>query len=233
MTGCLPMDKPNRVNFRMKTDALLIFDLDGTLFQTERVTVPAVQAAFAAYGLAPPTEEQVCFFFGKPVEDYEAWLARQCSPETADELVQYANALELQYIGERGCLYPGTLETLEMLRGNGYDLAICSNGPEPYVREVVRAHGLASFFPVVFARDTRYADKEEMVGLILEEARPARFAVVGDRSEDIEAAHLHGGQGIAAVYGFGNVEEWRGADAHVHSIREVPSCAERLFSTPR
>ena len=40
-------------------DAILIFDLDGTLFHTETVTVPAARTAFATHGLEPPPDAEI------------------------------------------------------------------------------------------------------------------------------------------------------------------------------
>lgn len=215
----------------MSSGNLVIFDVDGTLFQTQYVTVPAVQQAFTVFGLTPPSHEDICSFFGKPVEAYEGWLASLCPSEVADELVETTNALELRFIGECGLLYPGAREALSDLAAGGYVLAICSNGPEPYVREFLRAYDLGGYFAEVCARGTRYADKEEMVGRILHAVQPKAFALVGDRREDMTAAHTHGGFGIAAVYGFGTPEEWHDADACIRSLREAPACVRNLLES--
>ena len=208
---------------------LVIFDVDGTLFQTDCVTVPAVQRSYAAFGLPAPDRELILGFFGKSVASYEAWLAQQCPAGQAREIVAATNALELQLIGEEGRLYPGVAETLEQLRSNGYAMAVCSNGPEPYVDEVLDKHRLREFFPVVYARDTRYSGKEEMVRLILDEIAPDHFAVVGDRHDDIEAAHAWGGYGIAAIYGYGSIEEWQEADAILENVIQLPGCLTKII----
>lgn len=213
----------------MVSDRLLIFDIDGTLLQTDTVTVPAVQQAFRDYGLPEPDKEAICFFFGKPVEDYEAWMASLCTEGKAEEVVAHANALELQCMRTCGLLYPKALETVETLHDRGYRMAICSNGPEPYVAAFVEAHGMAPFFSTVYARGTRYRDKTEMTGLILEQHRPAAFAVIGDRHDDIEAALAHGGIGIAAAYGFGSAPEYEQAERVLASIAELPECLNTLW----
>jgi len=69
----------------MSARVLVIFDLDGTLLQTQFITVPAVQQAFANFGLPIPDPAAIVSFFGRPVEDYHAWLARQSlRPLTAE-----------------------------------------------------------------------------------------------------------------------------------------------------
>jgi len=208
---------------------LVIFDVDGTLFQTDKVTVPAVQRTFAAYGLPMPEMEAILGFFGKSVTSYESWLANQCPPGLAPKIVEAANALELQLIGEEGKLYAGVPETLAQLRNTGYVLAVCSNGPQAYVDEVLDKHRLRSFFPIVYARDKRYSGKEEMVGFILNETTQEQFVVIGDRHDDIDAAHAWKGFAVAATYGYGNEEEWKNADARMDTILQAPEQLARLL----
>ncbi len=215
----------------MNKTKLIIFDLDGTLFQTQYVTVPAVQQAFTAFGLPAPSKEGICAFFGKPVEAYERWLETQCPPGLASAVVERANALELELIETSGRLYPGVRECLADLAETGYTLAICSNGPDSYVNEVVRAHGLGHFFNEVCARGTCYGDKVEMVGVLLSRLRSDKFMLAGDRREDIEAAHRHNGFAVAATYGFGIPAEWDRADARIQSILEMPVCVRHFFGS--
>jgi len=212
----------------MAKRALIIFDIDGTLFETDRVTVPAVQRTFAAYGLPVPEEAAICATFGRPVEEYLAWLASLCSPSQADEIVAATNRLELELVGEEGRLYAGTLDVLETLKGLGHVLAICSNGPDDYVDAFLDAHDVRRFFDIIRTRGTKYDGKIDMISeiLALTPARPA--VVVGDRADDIEAAHANAALGVAACYGFGVPEEWEKADARIMRLTEVVALIEGL-----
>jgi len=49
---------------------LVIFDLDGTLFQTHEITVGGVQDALANLGEAPPTDEDIRAHFGEPMDAF-------------------------------------------------------------------------------------------------------------------------------------------------------------------
>jgi phosphoglycolate phosphatase-like HAD superfamily hydrolase len=204
--------------------ALIIFDIDGTLLETQRVTVPAVQRTFARYGLAVPDEEVICSFFGKSVQEYETWLGAQCPARQVAEIVAATNALELEMIGAEGRLYPGVREALTALHNEGHVLALCSNGPDDYVAEFVRAYGLGAMLCAVKARGDRYSGKAVMVAEILEEVAARPVVLVGDRHDDIEAAHAHGAKAVAAGYGFGGAEEHGDADA-------VAKRPEELLST--
>jgi len=54
--------------------ALLIFDLDGTLFQTESATVPAVQHTFRDTGLEVQSTELILDFIGSPMSELAKWV---------------------------------------------------------------------------------------------------------------------------------------------------------------
>lgn len=216
------------MNRRLK--AVIIFDVDGTLLQTDRITVPAVQRTFAAFRLPIPAAEDICGFFGKPIEDYEAWLAAQCPPECAAALIEATNHCELSLIGSEGNLYPGIRETLDALHSTGYVLALCSNGPETYVEEFLDAHAVRRYFSAVCTRGMRCVNKTAMVREILRQFPARPVIVVGDRRDDIDAAHENNGRAIAAAYGFGSAEEWHGADAVAASSLEVISCIQALLA---
>ena len=209
--------------------ALIMFDIDGTLLQTELVTVAAVRETFEAFGLPQPATATICATFGRPVEEYEAWLAAQC-PERGAELVEATNARELELIGEAGRLYPGAREALTELREAGHQLALCSNGHDLYVKEFVEAHRLTGLFDMVCARGARYADKSAMVADILAKIPTRPAIVIGDREDDIAGAHAHGAIAIAATYGFGAPEELADADAHVAAVTEIPAVVAQLVS---
>ena len=210
--------------------ALIVFDIDGTLFQTDRVTVPAVQRTFTDFGLPEPDTETICSFFGRPVDEYLQWLEAICPPGLAQEVVEATNQRELDLIGEEGALYPGILETIQTLHAEGHAIAICSNGPEDYVAEFLEAHEIRPFCSVIRARDTKYPGKEAMLREILDliPYRPA--IVVGDRADDIHAAHAHGALAVAAQYGFGTEPEYETADAHIQSSHEMLGAIHTLLA---
>lgn len=212
----------------MVVPGLVVFDIDGTLLQTEKVTVPAVQRTFAAYGLPEPDADAICSFFGKPVQDYLDWLETLCPPALRGEIVDATNRLELDLISEEGELYLGILDVLHTLKDEGYVIGICSNGPDDYVDEFLTSHGIRPFCDIIRTRGTKYDGKESMLREIMSliAARPA--VVIGDRADDIHAAHANGALAIAAGYGFGSDEEWAQADIHVTTAHEIVDAVHKL-----
>jgi phosphoglycolate phosphatase len=213
----------------MPFSALVVFDIDGTLFQTQTVTVPAVQETFSRFGLPVPDTGTICAFFGQPVSKYEAWLASLCPLGRSVEIISATNQRELELISETGCLYPGAKESVEALRAAGCVLGICSNGPEAYVARFVEAHGFKELMTIVRARGNQTVSKTRLLGEILA-AVPARpLIVVGDRYDDVTSALAHEGLAIGAGYGFGSPEELAGADVVVGEAGDIAGAALSLI----
>ncbi len=218
---------PNRPY--MPPRALLIFDLDGTLFQVETVTFPAVRRALREAGFTPPAEEELQEFFGRPESEFRDWLQVRY-PGVTQETMLAIPEWELRLIPEVGALYPGVLEALAELRGLATHLAICSNGPQSYVECVAHSHGLAPFFDLLRWRRPEDEGKPQMVrDLLAHFCRPPAL-VIGDRGDDVRAAHENGLRAIASRYGFGTEEELAPADASVASPAELPGVVRTLLS---
>jgi phosphoglycolate phosphatase-like HAD superfamily hydrolase len=66
----------------------------------------------------------------------------------------------------------------------------------------------------------------ELVGRL--ESRPV--IVIGDRGDDIQAAHQNGLWAIAAKYGYGAVEELEAADAVAVCPSDLPHCVRLLLN---
>jgi len=214
------------------TGAVLIFDLDGTLFHTETVTVPAARAAFEAHGLRPPDDAEICSFIGRTSAEYNAWLRTLCPSPAAEEILRAAAERELELIPARGRLYPGVPEALAELRGAASKLAVCSNGSGRYVKAVLAAHRIDGFFDVVRFRRPDDSAKPQMARELLEQLRhepPQPGVVIGDRHDDVEAARANGLLAVGCAYGYGADGELDGADAVAARPADIPGLIHGLL----
>ena len=221
-------------------DGILIFDLDGTLFRTETVTVPAVREAFAAHGLVPPPDQEICALIGSPSEDYRRWLAGRCPIDLAEHVERMAIERELALIPGAGELYGGIPEALAALRAEVATLAICSNGPAEYVQAVLDGCSIAELFDVIRCRRDDDADKSQMLHDLLGDwmSHPrgpgagGPGLVIGDRWDDIEAAHANDLPAIGAAWGYASAGELDEADIVIDDPRQLRAAALRLLQSP-
>jgi phosphoglycolate phosphatase-like HAD superfamily hydrolase len=210
----------------------MLFDLDGTLFQTETLSIPAYHATFdqlrreGKYRGETPPERLFLGSLGLLLED----IWKNVLPNEGIDVHQRANDLLLEHqvallkenVGE---MYPGVPETLKALHDRGVKLFVASNGLELYVKEVIRAKGLAPLFTGLYsAGEYETRSKVDLVKLLLEHHGIRSAWMVGDRSSDVEAGRKNGLTVIGCRYAdFGNEKELEQAD---HIITSFPQLLE-------
>ncbi|KIL42384.1 haloacid dehalogenase [Gordoniibacillus kamchatkensis] len=213
----------------------MLFDLDGTLFRTETVLLPAYYAAFDRLreeglheGPTPP-EERILGSLGMLLEHIWERVLPGSSPETrrrADELL-LQNQLDLLEQGQ-GKLYEGVADTLRELHGRGVRLFVASNGLEGYVKGVIRATGVASYFEDLYsAGEHGTRSKVDLVRLLLSRHGIRTAWMVGDRSSDVEAGRRNGLTVIGCDYaGFRSAGELDGDDVRIGAFPQLLAALE-------
>lgn len=216
---------------RVRPDAM-IFDLDGTLFQTETLLLPAYHATFdqlrkeGRYRGETPPEQAILSGLGLLLE--QIW--QQVMPEADLSVHERANELLLDFQVEglsrgEGVLYEGVADTLRELRRRGVKLLVASNGLEGYVKGVIRAHGLEPLFEeggLYSAGEYRTRSKVELVRQLLDKHDLKAAWMVGDRSSDVEAGRENGLLVVGCDYaGFRKEGELDGADVRISRFSEL------------
>lgn len=222
-------------NERLPKPEAMIFDMDGTLFQTETLLLPAYHKLFDILreeGLhigETPKEELMLGCLGMLLEDIWKTVLPEGSPEAhkrADELLLQ---LELEGLnGPEAVLYPGVEDTLQELKRRGVRLFVASNGLEHYVKGIAEARSIMPLFEDLYSAGQHgTATKVDLVALLLKNHGIERAWMVGDRSSDVEAGKENGQTVVGCQYaGFGNDQELRGSDAIITSFPELLSLYE-------
>lgn len=208
----------------------MIFDMDGTLFQTETLLLPAYHQLFdilreeGHYEGETPDEELMLGCLGMLLDDIWKKVIPNGTPAAhrrADELLLQ---LELEGLNnEAAVLYPEVKETLEELHRRGVRLFIASNGLEHYVKGIAKARGIMPLFEGIYsAGEHGTASKVDLVRLLLEQHNIQDAWMVGDRSSDVEAGKENGQTVIGCQYaGFGGKQELKGSDVLIHSFSQL------------
>ncbi|MDN4069482.1 HAD hydrolase-like protein [Paenibacillus vini] len=214
----------------------MIFDMDGTLFKTETLLIPAYHELFdrlreeKMYEGETPPEELMLSCLGMLLEDIWRKVIPDCSEAVhrrADELLL---ELELSGLKEYSTeLYPEVKETLEQLSRRGVRLFVASNGLEHYVKGVAETHLIAPLFEGMYsAGEHQTASKVDLVRLLLDNHGVSSAWMVGDRSSDVEAGKKNGQTVIGCAYaGFGNGHELAGSDVLITSFNELVTLYDR------
>ena len=119
--------------------------------------------------------------------------------------------------GQYAQVYPGVPEGLHALRSAGLRLACLTNKPTAFALPLLRAKGLDSFFDQVFGGDAFERKKPDPLPLVKTCAAlgsaPARTLMVGDSSNDAQAARTAGCPVVLVTYGYNHGQPATDVDA--------------------
>ncbi len=129
--------------------------------------------------------------------------------------------------GQHAAVYPGVEAGLRALRGAGLKLACLTNKPAAFAGPLLQAKGLDGFFDHVFGGDAFERKKPDPLPLLKTcEAlgtTPARTLMIGDSSNDAQAARAAGCPVVLVTYGYNHGQPARSVDAdgYVDALTEL------------
>jgi len=199
---------------------LVVFDCDGTLFDTRTDITDSVNYARRHFGLPELTLEKVTTFVGNGVSVLAEKSFSGTGIKTGEALGKIMEYYS-KHSSDKAMPYEGVTDTLPLLNKI---LAIISNKPKKLVDELLENHGMKKFFQEVIGGDTfenRKPDPAPLLYLMNKHgARAEETIVIGDHSPDIEMAKNAGVLSIYCNYGFfGN--DTRGADYRINRFPEL------------
>lgn len=185
---------------------LVIFDLDGTLVDSKQDLCNSVNATRVSMGLDPLPDDVVASYVGNgaPV------LIKRAMGEGATEAqLEQALAYFLSYYREHMLDYtrdyPGVRECLAELRGRRIKMAVLTNKPVRFSKEILVGLKLADYFFQVYGGNSFVEKKPHPIGIdtLIEEAQAARQRtwMVGDSSVDVLTARNAGVKSVGVTYG--------------------------------
>ena len=188
-------------------DAILL-DLDGTLVDSARDLQEALNRLLAEEGLRSLSLPEVQGMIGDGVRKLveRALAATGGDPARADAVLPRYLALYERAASRHTEVYPGVLDTLRVLRGEGLRLAVVTNKPEAATWIVLKALGLDAVLDAVVGGDTLPQRKPDPAPLHEALRRlgvgPDRAVMVGDNHHDVNAARAAGVRAVIVGYGY-------------------------------
>ncbi|QPH52509.1 HAD-IA family hydrolase [Pontivivens ytuae] len=211
---------------------LAIFDMDGTLLDSQALIVGAMQAAFSAEGLAVPDRPRILSIVGLSLPVAMSRLAPQHDAEALSAAYRSAFVqMRAEMGGEAAVpLYPGAVEALTALDTAGWLMGVATGKAKRGVDHVFAAHPIGHHFMTVQTADLHPSKPHpSMVETALAEAGvEARDAVmIGDTTFDIEMGRAAGVRCIGVSWGYHAVTALHDAGAH-HVISHFDELAPLL-----
>jgi phosphoglycolate phosphatase len=204
---------------------LIVFDWDGTLFDSTALIVRCMQGACADLGLPVPSDERAAYVIGLGLHDALQYIVPGLGAERYPEL---GRRYRHHYVERQHelVLFPGTLEMLHALKGRNHWLAVATGKSRAGLDESLHAVQLRGLFD-----GTRTADETAgkpnplMLQQLMSEfgVDPARTLMIGDTSHDLQLAINAGTASVAVSYGAHEADAFsRLAPLHVaHSTTDL------------
>ncbi|QOS77144.1 HAD hydrolase-like protein [Paenibacillus sp. JNUCC31] len=206
----------------------LIFDMDGTLFQTGKILEVSLEEAFdrlrslKVWDTVTPIEKYR-EIMGVPLPKvWEALL-----PNHSDEVRKETDAYFLEVLIKnircgKGALYPNVMEIFTHLKENNCSIYIASNGLKEYLNAIVGYYNLDNWVTETFSiQQIESLNKSDLVQSIIVKYGISSGAVVGDRLSDINAAKDNGLVSIGCNFDFAQSDELAHADIVINDLIEL------------
>ena len=185
---------------------LLVFDLDGTLIDSTEDLAQSVNATRADAGLPALPTAAVASYVG---DGAEMLIRRALGAGASDAQVARGLAYFLQYYREHmldhTVLYTGVRDALAAWQAAGLAMAVLTNKPERFSRDLVAGLGLGEVFARVYGGNSFRTKKPDPHGLrrIMRELgiSPAGTLMIGDSSVDVLTARNAGTDCAGVRYG--------------------------------
>ena len=219
----------------LRYDAVII-DLDGTMVDTLGDFAEALNRMLGDLELPPIAAQHIERMVGKGSEH----LLRSVLHHVLEHMGKAPTAIEIEALyahawpsyqrhylainGHYARVYPGVEAGLQALRHAGLRLACLTNKPTSFALPLLRAKGLEGYFEQVFGGDSFDKKKPDPLPLLKTcealQTAPARTLMVGDSSNDAQAARAAGCPVVLVTYGYnhGLPAQAVDADGYVDSL---------------
>lgn len=205
----------------------ILFDLDGTLTNSELGITKSVQHALKKFGIEVEDRTVLRPFIGPPLgESFQVYYG--LSKEESEQAIKYYRerfSVKGLYENE---VYEGVEKMLQDLKESGKELILATSKPEKFTMLILEHFDLLKYFDFVAGAtmDGSRGEKADVIRYALELSGiedKSGVIMIGDRKFDILGAKENGLASMGVLYGFGDREELTeaGADYIVERAEDI------------
>lgn len=213
----------------------IIFDVDGTLVDSQNDIVAAMTAGFGAVGLAVPERAQILSVVGLSLDLAIARLCPEASPQELARMVAgYKDSfVEIRRSSNGAVFYPGMRALLDSLAEVPENLLCVATGKSRRgLDALIASAGLSGFFISQQVADHHPSKPHPaMIRAALAEtgAERARAVMIGDTTYDMEMARNAGVAAVGVSWGYHPPEALAeaGAGEIVGAAQDLPDAILR------
>jgi phosphoglycolate phosphatase len=198
----------------------IIFDLDGTLWNSTDVVIKAWKETIDRHEEVrePISEEILQSFMGLQLHEIGEKFLGYLDEKLRMKILKECCKLENEVLRkEGGRLYPDLENTLKLL-SESYPLFIVSNCQDGYIEAFLESHGMGGLFKDFECPGYTGLPKADNIKLIVQRNNLKKPIYVGDTQGDCNSAAKAGVPFVYAKYGFGNVESY---DYYIDNVKDI------------
>lgn len=195
---------------------LCLFDLDGTLIDSELGILTCVRHALTQMGVPAPDPATMRDWIGPPLHHSFAPLLDHDEARIQAAIVHYHDRFKT--VGWREhTVYPGVDRLVAGLQAAGHRLAVVTSKPKIHAAPIVESLPFAAAFERLYGPEPGHphCEKASMIAAALADfgSVPEHAVMIGDRRFDIEGAVSNRVRGFGVLWGFGSRDELQQAGA--------------------
>ena len=216
----------------MKGIHCVLFDLDGTLFDTSEGIFFCYKQGLARFGITVRDDSELVKVMGPSLFiSYHDFFGLE-GEQVAEAVRIYREHYNAEGI-YRARLYDGMENLLDTLKQKGFSVCVATSKPQVMAERILGFSGLRHYFDAVCGSnlDGSRSDKVELIAYAMQQTGftdKSRVVMVGDRFYDITGAVKAGVHSIGVTYGFGSREELLQAGAEY--LADTPADIGLLLS---
>ncbi len=201
---------------------LVLFDVDGTLIDSQHMICAAMGEAYRGQGLACPPDAAVRSIIGLSLETAIRHLSVDADHPIDNLVAGYKQAFSTMRAAGlwKAPLYPGALAAIAALRArDDVVLGVATGKSRRGVAAMIELHALEDVFATIQTADT--SPSKPHPGMVLTAMRetgvaPQDTVVIGDTVFDMQMARSAGASALGVSWGYHPV-----ADLHAAGARAV------------
>lgn len=194
----------------LQEGSIVVFDLDGTLVDSARDLVATLNKVIAVEGFPPIAYEHVGSLVGqgalrmltRAYEHYGETLHDDLRGKLHKEFL----GIYEDHLADETIPFDGVQDLLDVLKDDGWILAVCTNKYEGMSKKLLEELNLISYFAAICGSDTfpvRKPDPAHLFGTIeAANGDPKRAIMIGDSITDISTAHAASIPVIGVPFGY-------------------------------
>ena len=199
----------------------LIFDIDGTLWDSRAIVAKGYNIQLEAEGLPHlfVTADSLQPLFGKTMTEIADVILAEIPRSQRYDMMERCMATEQKVLHADPCRigYPDVKQTLEAL-SRRHRLFIVSNSQQGYPELTMEKLGIGHLIEGHLCFGDTGTDKGTTIRTLIQQHKIESAVYIGDTQGDLEASNKAGLPFVWASFGFGQPDSW---DAKIDSFAQL------------